>query len=114
MVLPQTQEARLGFLCNSIKFSLCRALCRALGMGDDESDSFHPEELTVWWERQTSKQIMQCSVVCARTEVCQAAQREGVCWGGRRTSGLNLFHPLLKDSFGGVTSSFGSPPGLWS
>lgn len=77
MVLSQTQEARLGFLCNSIKFSLCRAL----GMGDDESDSSHPEELTVWWERQTSKQIMQCSVVCARTEVCQAAQREGVCWG---------------------------------
>lgn len=57
---------------------MCQALCWALGMEVMSQTAPYPEEeLTVWWERRTRKQIMQCGVTRARMETHHAALREG-------------------------------------
>lgn len=69
------------------------------------------EELTVWWERQTSKQIMQYSVTCAGMEVHQSAERRRGLTGVGGGSCLYLCHPLLIPLGGGDPLVFGIPQG---
>lgn len=114
---PSILEARLGFLCNSIKFSLghiweqllCARPCAGPWGSEMMSQTapYPEEELTVWWERQTSKQIMQYSVTCAGKEVHQAAERRR----GLTGVGGGSCHPLHIPLRGGDPLVFGIPQG---